>query len=383
MDQLMRVLDPQDATSPASQAVAEAQLRQQIHSSSQSLRTCWVCLGDEVAESPSSQAAGTSSPAQLPPIWVHPCRCNGLDAHHACLLRWVAERRASHPDQPVRCPACLHVYAIDEEVDLVAAFVAGCDRAVRLMLPYATFTALSATLYIMSTAYGAYAIVATCGPELADAILNDDGVWASRTWIGLPMIPFALVASRLDIADNVLPVLPFLILSNNHPIEVAFPPSPTVTLCMLPWARAVYKETWRLIYHFTLTKASSPSISTSASVFAPPSPRVDTTVGEGETAGGAPTGFPPPAIPRRPGAPTFLPRLLMGSLLLPAVASFAGAVLGLFPAVRRALPNVFLRSVVGGSIVILARDMVLYWDFVRRLKRVNGAGKRIRDFVKQ
>ncbi|KAJ3241661.1 hypothetical protein HDU78_001732 [Chytriomyces hyalinus] len=374
-------------------------------------RTCWICLESESEDTPrdnpetrrssrvgrmsslsiaailgNSTSTPSASPLSAPSsrtadasAWVHPCRCLGLDAHHLCLLRFVAERRTTHPGDPVKCPVCLYVYDIDEEADWLGAVLAFGDRATRSLVPYATFTAISATVYIMSTAYGAYAIVATCGPQLADSILSDDGMWGSRTWIGMPMIPIALIASRLDIADNVLPVLPFLILSNQQPISITLPPSPTVTLCFLPWARAIYKEIWRLVYHFTISKSL-----TAASTL---QPNTDTTintavVGEQQPIANAqPQGFPPPAPPRRPGPPSSLPRLLMGALLLPAIASFAGTVLGAVPFLRSKLPSVFLRSTVGAGLVILGRDIILYWDFVRRRKRAMGNGRRIRDFT--
>ncbi|KAJ3260381.1 hypothetical protein HDU77_001337 [Chytriomyces hyalinus] len=375
-------------------------------------RTCWICLESESEDTPrdnpetrrssrvgrmsslsiaailgNSTSTPSASPLSAPSsrtadasAWVHPCRCLGLDAHHLCLLRFVAERRTTHPGDPVKCPVCLYVYDIDEEADWLGAVLAFGDRATRSLVPYATFTAISATVYIMSTAYGAYAIVATCGPQLADSILSDDGMWGSRTWIGMPMIPIALIASRLDIADNVLPVLPFLILSNQQPISITLPPSPTVTLCFLPWARAIYKEIWRLVYHFTISKSLTAASTTLQ-------PNTDTTintavVGEQQPIANAqPQGFPPPAPPRRPGPPSSLPRLLMGALLLPAIASFAGTVLGAVPFLRSKLPSVFLRSTVGAGLVILGRDIILYWDFVRRRKRAMGNGRRIRDFT--
>ncbi|KAI8830030.1 hypothetical protein BJ741DRAFT_621462 [Chytriomyces cf. hyalinus JEL632] len=376
-------------------------------------RTCWICLESESEDTPrdnpeprrssrvgrmsslsiaailgnsnstpnASPLSGPSSRTTDASAWVHPCRCLGLDAHHLCLLRFVAERRTTHPGDPVKCPVCLYVYDIDEEADWLGAVLAFGDRATRSLVPYATFTAISATVYIMSTAYGAYAIVATCGPQLADSILSDDGMWGSRTWIGMPMIPIALIASRLDIADNVLPVLPFLILSNQQPISITLPPSPTVTLCFLPWARAIYKEIWRLVYHLTISKSLTAASTTL-------NPNTDTTINntavvgdEQPIANAQPQGFPPPAPPRRPGPPSSLPRLLMGALLLPAIASFAGTVLGAVPFLRSKLPSVFLRSTVGAGLVILGRDIILYWDFVRRRKRAMGNGRRIRDFA--
>ncbi|KAJ3060753.1 hypothetical protein HDU99_005794 [Rhizoclosmatium hyalinum] len=222
----------------------------------------------------------------------------------------------------------------------------------------------------MSTAYGAYAMVVMCGPELADQILSDDGNWGSRAWVGMPLIPFALIASRLDIADNVLPILPFLILSNNlQPVPITFPPSPGVALCLLPWGRVIYKEAWRLIYHF--------STSDDERAVAEQLRRQ-----EQQNDPDIPFGVPLQLRARPPGAPRSIARLLFGSLLLPAVASMAGAVLGMIPYVRAKIPNVFLRNVIGGSLVILGRDCILYWEFLKKRSRSFGMGRRVLDYIR-
>lgn len=65
--------------------------------------------------------------------------------------------------------------------------------------------------------------------------------------MGLPLIPIGLVCSRLTAADAALPLLPFLVLGNDS-IRLSFPPSPALTLCLLPWARLVYNNAWKSLW---------------------------------------------------------------------------------------------------------------------------------------
>ncbi|KAI9341997.1 hypothetical protein BDR26DRAFT_859917 [Obelidium mucronatum] len=320
-------------------------------------RSCWVCLEDE-------DPTATQSPSNP---FCHPCKCTHLDVHQLCLLRWIAERQAIHPAARVKCPACLHVYEIEEDVDLIEILVSHVERVNTILLPYATFTALATSVYVMSTAYGAYAIVAACGSEFAESMLSDES--APRTWIGMPIIPFALIASRMDIADSILPILPFVLVSNNtQPIPVSFPPSPTVTLCLLPWSRLIYKETWRLIYHFSTPPPADPTITDALPSLESPQGQFPFTV-------------PSSNLRRRPpGPPKSLPRLILGALLLPTFASVAGSVLALIPGIKTRLPSTFLRTAVGGALMILARDCFLYWEFLRKRSRGFGTGKRVLNY---
>ncbi|KAJ3210480.1 hypothetical protein HDU82_008060 [Entophlyctis luteolus] len=306
-------------------------------------RICWVCLEEEdvddvaKAEERGSLLGGgrrsSSRNFDAPNRLCHPCRCTHLDVHQLCLLRWISERQESHPGVPVHCPACLHIYEIVEPFDAVLTAMRVLDAGVRFAVPYASAAVLASSVYAVAAAYGAYALVVAAGPEAAAEVLSDDNPAAARLWVGLPVIPFALVAARLDVADNILPVLPFvLVTSSLQPLIVSLPPSPAVTLCLLPWARAVYKEVWRLVYHFTpskqpISQMSLDSItrltrsSSSQTVLPPPQHAQVPPNGRGRAANtlnvnahannGTTNGE---TASRPPGPPNSLPRLILGAL---------------------------------------------------------------------
>ncbi|KAI8853037.1 hypothetical protein BC829DRAFT_414159 [Chytridium lagenaria] len=79
-----------------------------------------------------------------------------------------------------------------------------------------------------------YALVTMCGIEEGERILSEN--WGWRTWVGLPLIPIGLISSRLRRAGSLLPLMPFVILGGDQ-IRLTLPPSPAMTICLLPWAR--------------------------------------------------------------------------------------------------------------------------------------------------
>lgn len=67
--------------------------------------------------------------------------------------------------------------------------------------------------------------------------------------VNLPLIPITLVLSRTPLIDSLLPFLPLTLVLSTSPssatsalssLSLSYPPSPALTLCLLPWARVVY-----------------------------------------------------------------------------------------------------------------------------------------------
>jgi len=63
--------------------------------------------------------------------------------------------------------------------------------------------------------------------------------------VGLPLIPFVLIASRTRVFDSVFPVLPVIFFCHTDPLHFTLPPSPQITLAVLPYIRSAYNALWR------------------------------------------------------------------------------------------------------------------------------------------
>ncbi|KAJ3126159.1 hypothetical protein HK100_010406 [Physocladia obscura] len=375
-------------------------------------KQCWVCL----------EGSGRL---------LRACRCRQLAVHELCLLRWIEEAEAEiaagargpGAGAGVACAACLAPYRIvrptasssgDKAAAAALAVLQLGDTAVRHLLPFAVGGAIAGALFVVCTVIGAHVVVVSVGAERTDALLfpslaavNSAGnttatvittaspnafsdsiinnnsiaitaINAAAVWVALPLIPVALVAARLDVFDNVLPVLPFLFVSSaGAPVRIAFPPSDHVALCLLPWARAIYKEVWRLIYHFTPTAPSLSQLNLdSLSILSQQNP-TDLNFNVSSSP------FRNSRISRStpPGPPKSIPRLIFGALFLPSISSMVGSLLALIPSVKnKYLPSVFLRTVIGGACFILARDICVYWGFLSKQRRGLMGGRRILEY---
>lgn len=104
-----------------------------------------------------------------------------------------------------------------------------------------------------------------CGPDLASEILlgsDSEFVWTWRMFssqvlgpqlsvillglaVGLPLVPFVLIASRTRAFDSIFPVLPVMFFCHRDPLHFTIPPSPSISLALLPYVRAAYDGLWR------------------------------------------------------------------------------------------------------------------------------------------
>lgn len=118
------------------------------------------------------------------------------------------------------------------------------DTLARTAAPYLTFLGLGCSVLLTSTTYGAYTVMTLFGARQGERLIGRPAFWTWRTWLGLPAIPAALVLSRSRWADGVLPFAAMLILratsaNQQGAVQMTWPPSPAVTLGVLPWIRYV------------------------------------------------------------------------------------------------------------------------------------------------
>lgn len=253
----------QDQPTPSQQ-----QQQQQPTPTSDDDRRCWICFGeDEDSEG----------------IWVKPCKCS-LVSHEQCLLDWISENQKGSPLKKVcivegescmfvcvcnvlmplslsfsffvslcatyfkvYCPQCNTPYSLMERRSVSLALLSLIDTLARTAAPYLTFLGLGCSVLLTSTTYGAYTVMTLFGARQGERLIGRPAFWTWRTWLGLPAIPAALVLSRSRWADGVLPFAAMLILratsaNQQGAVQMTWPPSPAVTLGVLPWIRYTSKN---------------------------------------------------------------------------------------------------------------------------------------------
>ncbi|GAA5891692.1 hypothetical protein JCM8208_007370 [Rhodotorula glutinis] len=249
---------PSSYSPPAAAAPTSAD---EAHPLDADVRSCWICYTDSTEDD--------SRP------FIHACSCTLL-AHEQCLLDWLTAQAASpqqHHPHPPRCPVCASPIVVREHRnDLLRLY-----RRLRRNADHASLVAavggVAASAWFVAAAYGAWAVKTFMGDQVAQALLlRHEGGFPWRYWLNLPLIPFTLILSRTPLIDSLLPFLPLtLVLSAGGPrsltsssssllfdplglddLTLRYPPSPTLTVCLLPWLRLVYLRLRLRLFHAVL-----------------------------------------------------------------------------------------------------------------------------------
>ncbi|GAA5931140.1 uncharacterized protein JCM15063_002555 [Sporobolomyces koalae] len=205
---------------------------------------CWICYESKY-DTPDK------------PI-IHACSCTLL-AHPDCLLHWIATR--ANPTQPPRCPVCKTLIIVTQDRSEFLRVYRTLRRSWDRLSIAATVAGLAAGGWLVASAYGLWALRVFMGNRVAHALLNRNRTgFPFRLWLNLPLIPFALILSRTPVIDSLLPFLPLTLALSTHrspattfsalsttldplgldDLTLRFPPSPTLTICLIPWLRIVY-----------------------------------------------------------------------------------------------------------------------------------------------
>ncbi|KXN65070.1 hypothetical protein CONCODRAFT_13473 [Conidiobolus coronatus NRRL 28638] len=160
-----------------------------------------------------------------PPLNLEPKRC------------WIC--LGDDSDSEGSMPSMQFNYQFSEPNSLIVDLFSKVDNFLLSAVPYFSIFGLTCSILITSTTYGAYAVLTICGVEQGEQILGSPDPWGWRVWIGLPLIPFILISSRTTYLDHLMPLLPALFIKNDQ-LEFSFPPSPALTVSLLPWIRLVY-----------------------------------------------------------------------------------------------------------------------------------------------
>ncbi|KAJ3342558.1 hypothetical protein HDU93_001945 [Gonapodya sp. JEL0774] len=302
-------------------------------------RVCWICYADETLADREQQdptRPPNSQPfATLDVRWVRPCRCTGSlrDVHERCLLKWRYTQTSSSSDSnnALKCPACKTTYKFEEPSDILLDALNSVDRSISQTTPYLALSLAFISLYIVLVSHGAYSMVAFLGPRASARILTPSGGTPSwRLWTGLPMIPAALVAARLEGFEMWLLAAPWICVEDVfrdvvHGLQ-RFPPSEQGLMVMVPWARLAYRFTHKRALTYLFPPAPQ-TIDQAPIEVVPVAPeaadgdRADEVVDVPNRAAGI--GPPPVAGGRQTPA-----RVLALALLAPSIATACGAALG-------------------------------------------------------
>ncbi|KAH7927181.1 hypothetical protein BV22DRAFT_297175 [Leucogyrophana mollusca] len=174
------------------------------------VKLCYICREEERYDAP-----------EVPPkAWTHPCNCT-LVAHEACLLHWIqtSQQNRSRAANALKCPQCGTAYELESKNPLLLRLMDAANRGLSTMGKVVTIASLTVVvvslgtgMYIISTAYGAYALKEFLGEEMFNLLLTEDpSNWPWHSFINLPLIPLALIISRLPLDIGVTPIVPVLL----------------------------------------------------------------------------------------------------------------------------------------------------------------------------
>ncbi|KAG0270497.1 hypothetical protein DFQ27_005575 [Actinomortierella ambigua] len=197
-------------------------------------------------------------------------------------------------------------------------------------------------------------------------------------WVGLPMIPGLLVLSRTKLIDSVMPLIPLMIVGNEQ-LNVSFPPSPALTISLLPWVRMAYNGLWGGLAQRLETKWRRDKQRANGVAALGMNASIEPELNEMDAA----TAVAAQAAAEEGEEESFLDRkdlgrMIAGALLMPAISSICGTLLGRIGFVRARIPDTFHRNILGGALFVLFKDLARLYGTYQELKRRRV--RRIRDF---
>ncbi|KAK3824450.1 MAG: hypothetical protein JOS17DRAFT_751862 [Linnemannia elongata] len=333
------------------------------HHNNQEQNRCYICFGTD------EDSVGR---------WVKPCQCT-LISHEDCLLDWIDKNRQQFAKKQVRCSVCNTVYRLAEPNSLLLNIYSTFDSLVHAGIPYLTFLGLTCSVLITSTTYGAYAVLTVCGTVEGEKLLGSPNPWGWRVWTGLPLIPVILIFSRTKVIDSFMPLIPLLIVGNEQ-LQVTFPPSPALTLSIMPWVRMAYNSLWAEMVLRLETRWRQQQIAGSGVARLGMNASIETSDADPTTVNAAAVAA---AVAADEELSFFdrkdLGRTIVGALLMPAISSICGSFLGHISFVRMRIPDNFHRNILGGCLFVVVKDLAGLFGTYQELKRKRV--RRIREYA--
>ncbi|KAI9892394.1 MAG: hypothetical protein M1814_001596 [Vezdaea aestivalis] len=240
------------------------------------VRRCWICMEDETEDTPES------SP------WRAPCPC-ALKAHEECLLDWISEIRtpAGGPQQgrskKILCPQCKSEIRVERARSRLVSLASRGNKFMDRLWTPGIIGVLSGSLLTTCMVYGLGTVYTIFGPEDAAQILGvlDHRAYRSleilgfdlghvarvlfpygwftshnhwRLSIGLPLIPIALITSRIREATWLFVAFPVLFLGTTEQFkewasqDEILPLNSAATFVLLPFIRSIYNQAYTELF---------------------------------------------------------------------------------------------------------------------------------------
>ncbi|KAK6349163.1 hypothetical protein TWF730_009916 [Orbilia blumenaviensis] len=350
---------------------------------------CWICLDSRKDEEFAPSIHG---------VWKKPCKC-ALTAHEGCLLDWISdkEKTPSEMNKPIQCPQCRSNIVLKQERSAIVDLGRTMEKLMRQTNTMAIFAGLGSAFFITCTVYGVNAVYLICGTKEANAIIlgpnGRDFEWSWRLATGLPMLPIVLIVSRTRLMDATLPILPLIYFCRDEPFYLTLPPSPAITLALLPYARTIYESLYNkflLPYDRQWTAEIGPTAATQGveeenvglEIQVRDVDGEEAANGDANLAAGEEEEEPEPEaaaagqqadvwrVERELVLGPETANLVVGALLFPGVVAAMGGALGKIPLLRRILPERFHRNILGGCLFVLIKDIfTLYYKYKRAKQR--------------
>lgn len=242
-------------------------------------RQCWICYGEETL-----LEGDEKSNADEPSEWVQPCRCRGSTGwvHQRCLLSWVDRLAPTSTPGPtlstprVLCPQCQTPYRFHDKLVFPAWILRLLDNIEtrrRDVLLWCAAGGAAFGVYLAALAYGAgvATIAGGAGGELDHLIhiitavhlrpsLNsqfhispssssplkaEEVLQVGRILIGLPLLPLYVLSIRYRPLSLLHPLIPMLVCPSWQSLQWSWPPTPSLTLTLLPLLNLAYRSIFR------------------------------------------------------------------------------------------------------------------------------------------
>ncbi|KAG8772410.1 hypothetical protein FRC15_002752 [Serendipita sp. 397] len=224
------------------------------------VKTCWICLEEETAGDPN--ASGD---------WCHPCKCT-LVCHGKCLLQWITaqEESTARTAGAVKCPQCATEYTVvSYQPTLLRTFDTVHTRLVLFGALWAVtgvVVTATGTILILGCAYGSEAFSAFIGQRPYELLVdNDPTQWPLWLWFDFLAIPWTLYTagynrSVLFNLSSVIGAFPLSVVGMRGTDEsiFTFPPSPFISLAMLPFFIAARNFLYERLQKWVTQKAAKP-----------------------------------------------------------------------------------------------------------------------------